>query len=297
MKRIACLILFVIGAAVCYGQHRVTLEECQLLARDNYPVIAQQELIDQLEEFNISNARRNWLPKISLSAMAAYLSEVPEFPSTLNDLFSQLGVNLAAMPNTLYGTTVQIQQAIWDGGLIKAQTEAAKAESEVSRRSWESEMYALTERVNQLYFGSLLLQENIATADLMIEDLQRNYKMLESMAAFGTAEKNDLDMLKVEILGAQQQRAQLASTRTAYIAMLSIMTGLELTAATETRKTCARRHTGRRREPKARIRAARRTGRPARCAAQGGTGERHAADRRLRPRRLLPTPVPTSSTA
>ena len=187
MKRIACLILFVIGAAVCYGQHRVTLEECQLLARDNYPVIAQQELIDQLEEFNISNARRNWLPKISLSAMAAYLSEVPEFPSTLNDLFSQLGVNLAAMPNTLYGTTVQIQQAIWDGGLIKAQTEAAKAESEVSRRSWESEMYALTERVNQLYFGSLLLQENIATADLMIEDLQRNYKMLESMAAFGTA--------------------------------------------------------------------------------------------------------------
>lgn len=236
MKRIACLILFVIGAAVCYGQHRVTLEECQLLARDNYPVIAQQELIDQLEEFNISNARRNWLPKISLSAMAAYLSEVPEFPSTLNDLFSQLGVNLAAMPNTLYGTTVQIQQAIWDGGLIKAQTEAAKAESEVSRRSWESEMYALTERVNQLYFGSLLLQENIATADLMIEDLQRNYKMLESMAAFGTAEKNDLDMLKVEILGAQQQRAQLASTRTAYIAMLSIMTGLELTAATELEK-------------------------------------------------------------
>ena len=106
MKRIACLILFVIGAAVCYGQHRVTLEECQLLARDNYPVIAQQGLIDQLEEFNISNARRNWLPKISLSAMAAYLSEVPEFPSTLNDLFSQLGVNLAAMPNTLYGTTV-----------------------------------------------------------------------------------------------------------------------------------------------------------------------------------------------
>lgn len=236
MKRIACLILFVTGAVVCYGQNRVTLEECQLRARDNYPVIAQQGLIDQLEEFNISNARRNWLPKISLSAMAAYLSEVPEFPSTLNDLFSQLGVNLAAMPNTLYGTTVQIQQAIWDGGLIKAQTEAAKAESEVSRRSWESEMYALTERVNQLYFGSLLLQENIATADLMIEDLQRNYKMLESMAAFGTAEKNDLDMLKVEILGAQQQRAQLASTRTAYIAMLSIMTGLELTAATELEK-------------------------------------------------------------
>lgn len=64
----------------------------------------------------------------------------------------RLGVNLAAMPNTLYGTTVQIQQAIWDGGLIKAQTEAAKAESEVSRRRRESEMYALTERVNQALF-------------------------------------------------------------------------------------------------------------------------------------------------
>ncbi len=231
MKRIACILLLLTGTVLCRAQ-TVTLEACQLAAREHYPVVAQQGLIDKLEEFNISNARRNWLPKISLSAMAAYLSEVPEFPATLSDLFGQLGIDFGAMPHSLYGAAVQVQQPVWDGGLIKAQTDAAKAEGEVARRSWETEMYALGERVNQLYFGSLLLQENIATADLMIADLRRNRKMLESMAEFGTAEKNDLDMLQVEILGAEQQRAQLESTRTAYIAMLSLMTGLDLTAET-----------------------------------------------------------------
>ncbi len=236
MKRIACLLLLLWGGACCYGQQRVTLEECRCRAREHYPAIVQKGVIDELEEFSIANARRNWLPKISLSAMAGYLTEVPEFPEKLNNLFSQLGMNFSAMPNALYGTAVQIQQAVWDGGLIKAQTEAAKAEGEVSRRNWETEMYALDERVDQLYFGSLLLQEHIATADLMLEELSRNYGMLESMIRFGTAEKNDLDLLKVEILGAEQQRSQLRATHAAYLAMLGIMTGLELTAATELEK-------------------------------------------------------------
>lgn len=233
MKRIACLIVVLFaGACLCHGQ-AVTLEECQAKAQENFPAIVQKGLIDKLEEFNISNARRNWLPKVSLTAMAGYVSEMPEFPSSLSSLFAQLGITFGAMPNALYGGAVQVQQVVWDGGLIKAQTEAVKAEAEVSRRTFDSEMYALVERVNQLYFGSLLLQENIRTVDLMISDLERNYRMLQSMLEYGAAEQNDLDKLQVEILGAKQQRSQLEANRTAYIAMLSIMTGLELTAETE----------------------------------------------------------------
>lgn len=230
MKRIGVIIilLLVAGAPLCRAQDGITLEECQRLARENYPVTSQYELIGKLEDYNIANARSNWLPKISLAALASYLSQVPEFPQTINDLFGQLGIEFGAMPNTQYGAAVQIQQPIWDGGLIKAQVRASKAESEVSRRSWEAEMYALRERVDQIYFGSLLLQENIRTAGLLIDDLERNYKMLQSLAEFGSAEKNDLDLLRVEILGAQQQRTQLESMRKAYIAMLDLMTGTQL---------------------------------------------------------------------
>lgn len=229
MKRIGIFaILFIVGLPLSRAQESVTLEECRQLAAKNYPVTSQYDLIGKLEEYNIANARRNWLPKISLSALASYLSEVPQFPDKLNSLFGQLGMEFGAMPNTQYGAAVQIRQPIWDGGMIKAQVEASKAESEVSRRTWEAEMYALRERVDQIYFGSLLLQENIRTVELLIEDLERNYKMLQALADFGSAQKNDLDLLRVEILGARQQRAQLESSRKAYITMLGIMTGVSL---------------------------------------------------------------------
>lgn len=236
MKRTIALLLLLASALACRAQS-VTLEECQTRARENYPLVEQRGLIDKLEEFNISNARRNWLPKVSLSAMAAYVSEMPEFPASLGNMFAQLGIDFGgSMPNTLYGGAVQVQQAIWDGGLIKAQSEAAKAEAEVSRRSWDADMYALRERVNQLYFGALLLQENIRTADMLIADLERNCKTLEAMVELGVAGSSDLDKLRVELLGARQQRSQLDANRRAYMAMLGIMTGMEFTAATTLEK-------------------------------------------------------------
>lgn len=227
MKRIVLFILLISGTFICHGQ-TFTLEECQELAQKNYPAISQRGLIEKLAEFNISNARRNWLPQVSLSAQATYQSEVPTFPKVFTDLSSQLGVHFDGLPKDQYKAAIQVDQVIWDGGLIKAQVEAARAEGEVSYKNWESEMYAVGERVNQLYFGSLLLQENLRTADLLIEELERNYKMIESMVQFGTADKNDLDLMRVEILGARQQRSDLAATKRAYMSMLSLMTASEI---------------------------------------------------------------------
>lgn len=233
MKRIVLLIILLAASApLGRAQRSITLEECQRWATENYPAISQYDLIGKLTDFNVSNARRSWLPKVSLSALASYLSEVPRFPESINDLFGQLGIDFGAMPHTQYGAAVQVSQPIWDGGLIKSQVKVSEAEGEVSRRSLDAQMYALRERVNQLYFGSLLLQENIRTAGLLIDDLERNYKMLQASVEFGTAGKRDLDLLRAEILGAEQQRSQLEASRNAYIAMLGIMTGVQLSPDT-----------------------------------------------------------------
>lgn len=238
MKRFVLLFALLAAGASCRAQV-VTLDECQQFAQENYPVIAQQELIEKLAEFNVSNARRNWLPQISVSAMASYLSQVPEIPASLQSLLAIGNVDVGSFSHGLYGASVQVKQPIWDGGLIGAQVAAAKAEGEVSRRSWEAEMYAVRERVNQLYFGTLLLQENIGLADLLIADLERNYRMLESMQTFGTDDRNDLDQLRVEILGARQQRAQLVSSRAVYLAMLGVMTGQPFTEETRLERPVA----------------------------------------------------------
>lgn len=235
MKYTITILLFVFAASLCNAQN-ITLEECQRAARDNYPLISQKGLIDKLADYNVSNARRNWLPQITLSAAAGYLSEVPTIPDKLAGLLPQLNMNIGDFPHDLYGASVGVKQIVWDGGMVKAQVEASKAEAEVSRQSWETEMYALCGRVNQLYFGVLLLQENLNVADLFIDELNRNYKTVEAMAKYGTADKNDLDKIKVEILGANQQRAQIEASRKAYLQMLGIITGGTVNVSSELTK-------------------------------------------------------------
>ena len=234
MKKITLFILYLGCLSVVYSQGIITLEECQRLARENYPLVVQKGLIEKTTEYTVSNAKRNLLPQVTLMAQATYQSDVPEFPDNLKGLFQTMGMNLEGLPKDQYKAAVQIDQILWGGGNIKAQTEVAKAESAVSQQNWEVEMYALTERVNQLYFGTLLLQEKSKVLDILIDELNRNYTLIESYKANGVAGQNDLELLKVELLTVRQQKAELISNLEAFRTMLGIMinkpisTGIEL---------------------------------------------------------------------
>lgn len=202
-----------------------TLEECQQLARENYPVINQRGLIDKLADYTVANARKNWLPQVSVGIQATYQSDVMAFPDALSGMF---GLDLDGLPKDQYKAAIQIEQAIYEGGAVKAQTDKAKAEKEVSLQSWEVEMYELQERVNQLYFGTLLLQEKTKEVDILLEELIRNERLVASYLSNGVAGQNDLDLIKVEILSARQQRSELLATQKAYCRMLGIMIDREI---------------------------------------------------------------------
>ena len=54
-------------------------------------------------------------------------------------------------------------------------------------------MYALTDRVNQLFFGILLLDEQLKQNSLLQEDLGRTHKQVADYIANGIATPSDLD--------------------------------------------------------------------------------------------------------
>ena len=84
-------------------------------------------------------------------------------------------------------------------------------------------MYAINERVNQLFFGILLLKEQLKQNQLMQEELQRNYDNVAAYVKNGIANQADLDAVKVEQLNNIQQRHTLEATYRAYGEMLKIM--------------------------------------------------------------------------
>ena len=205
----------------------VTLEECQAMARENYPAISRFSIIEQTKNYTLANANKAYLPQLSLEAKATYQSDVITIPLDMP------GLEIPVPDKDQYQIVAQANQIIWDGGKIAAKKEMIEAGAIVEEKALETELYSLRERVNQIYFGILLMQEQLKQQVVLEEELQRNHNIVESYIENGIANQADLSAVKIEMLKAGQQRTQMESAQTAYLQMLSILIGNELSKETE----------------------------------------------------------------
>lgn len=220
------LILLIAVSAFLPGlRAEVTLDECRRLAAGNYPLVRQYSLIEKSTEYSISNARRGYIPQVTLSAQATYQSAVANFPEDMRGLFSQMGLNYKGLNKDQYKAMVELQQTIWDGGASKSQREQAEAEGNTSGRNVEVEIYAVNDRVNQMFFGILMLKaQQEQNADLQ-KLLQSNCDRIGEMVDNGTAIGGDLDAVRAELLSTVQAGIQIKASDEAYRRMLSLLTG------------------------------------------------------------------------
>lgn len=203
----------------------ISLEECYTLARNNYPLVRQYELTEAMSRYSFENAAMGYVPQISVGAQATLQSDVTEFPEAFNNLLALAGVDMKGLSHDQYKVQLDISQTIWDGGYSKAQREAVKAQAEVSRLTLDKDIDALKTRINQMYFGILVMEENIRTSLYMDTLMTANLKIVESAVRNGTALASDTDNIRVELLSLRQQRRQLESAVRTYKDMLAIMIG------------------------------------------------------------------------
>ena len=98
-----------------------TLEECQLAAERNYPLIRQYGLIEKTTELTVANIQKGWLPQVSASAQATYQSDVTAFPDQIQKVYQQMGIDMEGLRKDQYRLGIDIQQAVFDGGAIRSQ--------------------------------------------------------------------------------------------------------------------------------------------------------------------------------
>ena len=215
MKKVVILNLMFSCSLAASAQ--VTINDCYAKAQANYPLIRQYGLIEKSRDYNLSNAGKGYLPQVTFSARATYQSEVTEIPVSIP--------GVKGMNKDQYGATVDINQVVWDGGTVKSKMETVRTSSEVETKSIEVDMYAINDRVNQLFFGILLFDAQIEQNRLFQEELGRNYDRVQSYIQNGVANQADLDAVKVERLKAIQAKSQLTYQKNAYLDMLSAMIG------------------------------------------------------------------------
>lgn len=228
MKYITTLFSLMLLPILAQAQ-TVTLDECQRLAQENYPLIKQYDLIRQTTDYSVSNISKGWLPQISAVAQASYQSDVMTLPDPLQAMLGQQGYDVKGLRKDQYRIGIDLNQTVYDGGLISGQKNVARLEGEVQTAQTTTDLYAIRQRINDLYFGILLLEEKIRLNKDLQTLLQSNLDKLHSMLSNGIAMQSDVNTVMAEKLKAEQQATELASSRKSLMDMLAVFIGKSIT--------------------------------------------------------------------
>ena len=232
MKRFVLLSLMMLTVLTSQAQ---TLDECCKLARENYPEIRQYDLIAETEQYNISNAARAWIPQVVFSGQATYQSATPTYPEAFNQMIAASGLDMSGVRKDQYKVAIDVSQNIWDGGQSKANRAIAEAEAAEQRSRVDASLYDLQSRIQNLYFGILLLDERVEQTETLIEVLDANLNRMRTYYKNGVAMQSDVDAIEAELLTARQTLSQVVASRASFRRMLEVFIGQPLTDETLTR--------------------------------------------------------------
>lgn len=198
------------------AQEILTLQECQQLAKSHYPLTKRNGLIEKTKSYTLENTSKAWLTQISVIGQATYQNEVTQLPFNLPNM------SVEPLSKDQYKIYADIQQTVYDGGLIAHQKKLANIQSETETQKNEVELHQLEERINQIYFGILQSQEQLEQTVITKKDLENGLRKAEAQFQFGTILRSQVDVLKAQLVILDQRQIELQSVRANFIQMLSL---------------------------------------------------------------------------
>ncbi|EID33601.1 outer membrane efflux protein [Prevotella sp. oral taxon 306 str. F0472] len=226
MKKKILILALLASASVAQAQ---TLDECQRAAEKHYPIIKRYDLIAKTTDLTVKNIQKGWLPQVTAAAQATYQSAVAAWPDHLQSMFQQVGLKMKGLRKDQYKLSIDVQQPIYDGGVISGQRKIASQEGKVQEAENEVNLYQVRRRVNELYFSLLLLDEQIKLNDDVKALLQSSEQKLSAMVKGGTAATSDYENVRAERLSAEQANESLKAQKEMLSRMLSLFCGIEIT--------------------------------------------------------------------
>lgn len=210
--------LMLLSSPVIIAQqgNSLNIDSCYAMAERNYPLVNQYALIEKSKDYSVSNVSKGYLPQFGISGQATYQSDVTEIPISLPN------VTFPEISKDQYKIYAEVTQPLTDLLTVKHNKELVKANAETERKKVEVEFYKLKERINQLYFGILLIDAQIQQAELMKKDIQAGLDKTNTAIENGIALKSNADILKAELLKANQRTIEFNAMRQGYTDMLSL---------------------------------------------------------------------------
>lgn len=218
------VLLLVVGVQA-QDNSRLTLQQAYDLARQNYPSIRQKDLVRQTANLTIENLNKGFLPQLNISGQATYQSDVTSIPVSIP------GVKIDPLSKDQYKIQAELSQLVYDGGNTAAQKNVQNANALVEDQKAEVELYKVKDRINQLYLGILLVDEQLKQVALVKNDIQLGIKRVEAQVKNGTAFRSSQLTLEAELMKNDQRIIELNANRKGLVDVLSLFINRSLPAS------------------------------------------------------------------
>ncbi|NBC16146.1 MAG: TolC family protein [Bacteroidetes bacterium] len=186
------------------------------------PRLRQIDLHEDIAALRIDNLRTQYFPQVSVSGQGTVQSDVPSVP------VERPGLSIPTPPKDRYQVALDVNQMVYDAGVTARRQDVEAAARDVERQSVRVDLYALTEQVNDAFFGALLLQEQGALLAVRARDLQARIEQVTALVDAGAALPGSADALRAERLRVEQQQAEVQARRRALLDVLVILTGRDV---------------------------------------------------------------------
>jgi outer membrane protein TolC len=223
--QLAAAVLFALPAAAQEGI-TLTLERAYQLAEQQYPLIRQRDLVKRTSGLTIDNIGKGYLPQLSVNGQATYQSDVTSVPAKIP------GIDIEAPDKDQYKLTAELSQILYDGGNIASQKKVQRVNALVEDQKVSVDMYKVKERINTLYLGTLLLDEQLKQTGILQKDIQLGIDKIAAQVRNGTALRSNQQVLEAELLKNEQRKIELLANRKGLLDVLSLFLGLELPEST-----------------------------------------------------------------
>lgn len=226
LKKALLGVLMTVSCSAGWAQ-ALSIDSCYSWAQQHFPVIKKQALLEKSNEYNIANAAKGYLPQLNISGQATYQSQVVDISKAMGGALPA-GISIPEISKDQYKVQAELTQSIYDGGTIYNRKQQLDANNKLQTQQVEVSLYAVKDRVNQLFFAILLMDEQYRQNNLRRSDLQNAADKTEAALINGAAFKSSLNELKAELVNVDMVNTELKANRTGYVQMLGLLTGHSL---------------------------------------------------------------------
>lgn len=196
-------------------QDTLKLNECYDRVYEKYPNAYQKVIYENTSGLRLKNLDVNFLPQISFKGQATYQSEVTKLTLPIPN------IKVPEMNKDRYQLTLDVKQLIWDGGTTSTMKDVEDRQLSSDKQKVEVELYGLRQKVNDLYFTVLLLQEKKNINVVYYNDVKSKITEITSKIENGVLPKNNLYILQAQLLQIEQEIESIEADKAASLKMLS----------------------------------------------------------------------------